>query len=463
MTRVLASLALFFVLVPLSSLRLDPLPEVAATPGPQPALTNDQLMTLSFVLSGTDAQGRGRYEQILKNWTQQFLDQDKSQDESQRAESLLKFLHTKLRGYVETQTRVDTLIDRGLFNCVSSAVVYMILGRQMGLNVEAVATADHAFALVKLSNGREIDVETTTPYGYDPGTKTEFTNAFGQTGFAYVPPGNYRQRRTIDARQLLGLLLQNRMADDQKAGRPDEAVGRGIDRWVLEASPEARATLVAGFTNYVSWLNSRRQYQNALDTIEALARWTDQGPESKDLAAKLVSNTVVDLLDKNQGAEATALVQKWQQKGLLATEKAQNLSAQIVDRSLTTLAQNRPYTEAAAEIQKAGDLGQISIPRRDELLGFIYGRESQRVAQAQGPAEALKFLSSLSPEVQKLPPLVQAGQVYLHNWTVDVHNQFARMWNAGQKDQARALLNDALAKAPESTILLKDKASIEKR
>ena len=63
-------------------------------------------------------------------------------------EALLVFLHGPdgvLRKYRASQTRVDILLDEGSFNCVSSALVYYVLARGLGMAVGAVGTRDHAF------------------------------------------------------------------------------------------------------------------------------------------------------------------------------------------------------------------------------------------------------------------------------------------------------------------------------
>ena len=65
-----------------------------------------------------------------------------------------------------------------------------------------------------LVNGQQIDVETTNPFGFNPGARKDFTDSFGKvTGFAYVPPGNYSDRRSIGEKELLSLILYNRVSE----------------------------------------------------------------------------------------------------------------------------------------------------------------------------------------------------------------------------------------------------------
>lgn len=445
------------LVLPVQALRLDPLPEVAARPASGGSLDQLSLTDLALLTSGTSPATLAPYRAVLERWSAEFAAAaDPSWSEDNRAEALLQFLHTHLKTYSLYQTRLDVLLDRGTYNCVSSAVAYMILGRAAGLDVQAVATDDHAFALVRLSDGREVDVETTTKYGYDPGTKTEFINSFGQTGFAYVPPGNYGKRRTIGDRQLLGLLVQNRMADFQRAGRPEDAVGPAIDRWVFEATPEAFRTLVDGFVNYGSYLNSRREYSKGLDLVVTMAQWTGAVPEAKELAWAFLNNHVNTLLDRQDFAGSQALTLAWKNRGYLTDAQAASTQGIIADRQLAVAVKTLPYVQAAEKVEEAYQQRLVTPARRQELLTFVYGQEVQRLGGAKGPAEAWRFLKGLPAEVKAWPTLVRAQEVYAYNWSVEVHNRFAQLWNAGKKDEARLVLREALAALPDSSLLKKD-------
>jgi len=397
------------------------------------------------------------YRAVFDRWSTEFrAGQNPAWDETKRAEAVLLFLHTRMKGYSTFQTRLDVLIDKGTFNCVSSALAYMILGRDAGLDVQAVATDDHAFALVKLADGREIDVETTTKWGFDPGTKTEFTNSFGETGFAYVPPGHYGRRRTISDRQLLGLLVQNRMAEFQRLGQAEEAVGPAVDRWTFEGTPEAFRTLIDGFVNYGSWLNGRREYAKGLDLVDRMANWTGPVPEAKELAWAFLNNHVNTLLDRQDFGGAQALVLTWKNRGFLTESQTTKTLEVIAERQLAMAAKSLPYAQAAEKVDLAFTQGVVSPPRRQELLTFIYGQEVQRLATSRGPQAAWAFLGTLPAEVQAWPTLVRAKEVYAYNWGVEIHNRFAELWNAGKKAEARQLLREALDSLPGSTLLKKD-------
>ena len=116
---------------------------------------------------------------------------DLPRDPKERGDYVLTFIHRRfLRNYSELQTRVDEIFVSGRYNCVSSAILYMVLAQSVGLDVEGVMTRKHAFVTVAAGSER-IDVETTNRFGFDPGNRRDFHDAFGRTtGFAYVPAGN---------------------------------------------------------------------------------------------------------------------------------------------------------------------------------------------------------------------------------------------------------------------------------
>ena len=457
MRRILLLWGALVLIFPAASLRLTPLPEVQSRPAAAGTLDRDGLVELSLVLSGVPSQAMPAYRRVLDRWTAEFQTKiDPGWDEARKAEELLLSLHSHLRGYSLYQTRLDVLIDQGTFNCVSSALAYMILGRAVGLDVQAVATPDHAFALVRLASGRSVDVETTTKYGFNPGTKTEFTNAFGKTGFAYVPPGNYSQRRNIGDRQLLGLLVQNQMANDQIAGQPEAAVGPAIDRWIFEGTPEAFKTLIDGFVNDAAQLNASQDYLKGLDLVDKMLGWTGPVAEAKQLAWAFLNNQVNILVDRQDFAGAETLTTSWNNRGLLTEGQSGQIFGLIVDSRLTSNMKTLPPAQVASEIEQAFAQGWMTDARRSELLSFAYGQQVQRVASEKGPQAAWSYIKSLPAPIQTLPTLVKAAQIYEYNWGVEVHNRFAQSWNAGKKDQARQILKDALEISPNNALLKRD-------
>ena len=88
-----------------------------------------------------------------------------------KGEQLLAWMHSDggpfANGYVADQTDVSVLLDTSTYNCVSSAVLYNILGRRLGLDLRAIEVPDHAFSVL-YDGTNHADVETTTSQGFNP-------------------------------------------------------------------------------------------------------------------------------------------------------------------------------------------------------------------------------------------------------------------------------------------------------
>ncbi len=122
------------------------------------------------------------FEKIKKEVTSQEM---KALSEEDRGRAVLKYLYRDyLKKYDLNQTKLDTAIETGNYNCVSSAVLYLAAAKAAGLQVYGQHTTQHAFCSIYVNSQKEnqaakaikIDVETTNPYGFNPGSKEEIEN-----------------------------------------------------------------------------------------------------------------------------------------------------------------------------------------------------------------------------------------------------------------------------------------------
>ena len=128
-----------------------------------------------------------------------------------RGKLLLTSLHNGhlQNGYREKQTDVSAVLNDGTFNCVSSATLYAIVGRRIGLDVRGIEVPDHAFAIV-YDGTDHADVETTNPHGFNPARNKLGLERFQQTtGFVYIPDNNRSKRREIDELGMVALTWYN--------------------------------------------------------------------------------------------------------------------------------------------------------------------------------------------------------------------------------------------------------------
>lgn len=84
-----------------------------------------------------------------------------------RGATLLRALHdTVFRSYALTATEIDDVVATGEFNCLSSALLFVVAAEGLLDAPRAMVTRFHAYARVRV-DGKTADVETTTPAGFD--------------------------------------------------------------------------------------------------------------------------------------------------------------------------------------------------------------------------------------------------------------------------------------------------------
>jgi hypothetical protein len=353
-----------------------------------------------------------------------------------RGDYILAYMHRKfLRSYSAAQTRLDTLLSGGRYNCVSSAVLYLILARSQGLEVRGVAARDHAFASFHWGN-ESWDVETTNPYGFDPGSRREFHDQFGKlTGFAYVPARNYRDRTGISPLELVSLILHNRIAEAESRSRYAEAVSLALNRAALLAGREnpavsnfftdPRQDLNERILNYgASLLNSGKEEEGLAWAVYAGQAYTGAGTDQRwgEYIDALISNRTAKLCRAGRFDQARAF--------LADTESLQD---NTLHRRLEILVTDAELTGLANALRQDGDGAAV--------LRRIDGAES----------------SGLLP-----PTRIRELRDHVNRWRLtNFHNRFAAAFNKRDYPLARQILEEALREFPDNHQLRSDQNTLE--
>jgi hypothetical protein len=158
-----------------AAVRLDPSAAVLELAGAQEPLDPATFIRTALIFSGVSEEQLAESEAQIQTHVTELREQLREvTDPREQAEAALAYMHGELLSrYDERQTGVDVLLARGSYNCVSSGVVYAILLKSLALRVWGVRTSDHAFCRVQAGD-QAFDVETTSPFGFDPGTRKEF-------------------------------------------------------------------------------------------------------------------------------------------------------------------------------------------------------------------------------------------------------------------------------------------------
>jgi tetratricopeptide (TPR) repeat protein len=421
---------------------------------------------------GQNASGRYR-ERIITAVEELGNAGDLPENIKERGEYVLSFMHRKfLKSYSLNQTRLDEIITTGRFNCVSSAVLYAILGKSVGLDVRGVITKDHAFATVRTGNER-IDVETTNAYGFDPGNRKDFHDDFGKlTGFAYVPAGNYRNRTAISVLELTSLILSNRIAGLEKRNSYSASVSLAINRAALLAnrrnavsSPffdDGEKEVTDRFLNYgSSLLNAGKEADALAWAAYASAKYpADGGAEARwrGFIQAALNNYSIKLIKAGKTAAARETLEQY--AGRINSAQYAELDRQILDAELLQRVNNTGKTEQVETvlnaIDEAGRASRLTPSRTAELRVYVILKESERINAAEGPLAAITYTEGAIARHGKNSRLDEALRVYRQNRIADMHNRFALLYNSKDFAAAHEHIRLALREYPGNRQLQQD-------
>jgi hypothetical protein len=489
-------------------LKGDPLfAELGALPDP---LGVRDFGKAALLASGVAPDREGAYESRLGELYDALrANVAKIADPVAEGEAILGFLHEHVfKAYGEDATTLDGILDKGLYNCVSSAVLYMLAAKSLGLETGGVRTSDHAFCSLRAGN-RRIDVETTNPFGFDPGNKKEFKDSFGRaTGYAYVAPGGYGDRKAIGDRALIGLILSNRVSALEHAGRFAEATRLGVDYDELCRDADSRDFLDARINNLVADLESRRDFAQAeavarvaaatfpgearlialsraatYNRAAALARTGDwagafdlataqkkeferaspsassDAKELDELASTALSGLAQSYAGRGEYELARSAVAE--RSGLAGPIAARAAYAAIGEDELVGAVNGLPFAKAEATVDRIYADGEVSTARYAQAMAAIYGNEAGRIGSAgnwlAGADLAERGAAKLA--AAKAPVgggLAQLARSLRHNFAVLAHNRFVVLYNAGDFTGAEAEIEKALASMPGDPDLERD-------
>jgi tetratricopeptide (TPR) repeat protein len=219
----------------------------------------------------TDAAKRQRYLDLLAKI--QAEAQEKvaaAKSPFEKGETLLHYLHAgpMRKGYVGHQTDVATILDTETFNCVSSATLYNVIARRLGLDARGIEVPNHAFSI--LYDGTEhADVETTTAGGFNPARDQAARDQFTKlTGFAYIPDSNRDQRREVSEIGLVAITYYNHGVELSQQKRYHEALLAYFRSMSLDSEfDSAVKNALAVLANWSVELSNEKKFDQAIDVL----------------------------------------------------------------------------------------------------------------------------------------------------------------------------------------------------
>ncbi len=303
------------------------------------------------------------------------------------ADKLLYFIHSSaLKKYREGCTKLNETLLTGDYNCVTASVLYFALARSLAIDVYGQETSVHAFCSVVI-DGQKIDVETTNPYGFNPGVKKVVEQNENSRKFAVIPKKYYSARRQI--------------------------------------SDRAMATLTG--KNVASDLNDKNDYKTAIpleiSRLEFLTLTNDSELKTaKNDLDTLTCNYALELSKKNKETQALDFIDQVCQKYGKSTS-LQKMYDNISYNLVANLLNNRQESTARRSFEQ--------------------------------------YRKNISPAMQNTIDTMITKQV-LHTHEITVHNQITPMFNNGDYQTVKKLLEEALMQNPSSSLLKRDLQLVKK-
>ena len=397
--------------------------------------------------------------------------------EEERGKAILKYLYQNyLKAYSLNQTKIDVALETGTYNCVSSAVLYMAAAKAAGLEVRGQSTTQHAFCSIyvpdeKSGKLKKIDVETTNPYGFNPGSKEEIEHENQIKKYYVVPKKYYSNRQEVSDGVFVGLIAGNLCAEYITTKDYIKAVPLGAARWDAVKNEPAKsvASVRNSFdilaANYVNLLPpSAASYFSTLNWFSSfIDRWGNNEFLQKNLDSSIINLLVLCSQEKNYPLAREAY-EKYNTK--LSPSQITKSEEIITDTIIITATDGLAPQQKVDEINRLLSSEELANPaRQNRALLHLESYWLERLNELMNSRDYELGYTNATTALNQLPKSTKIKAMqngFYNNLIATIHNNFAKLANAGKFESAQAVLEEGLKKNPNDKTLKKDLSDLLK-
>ncbi len=363
-------------------------------------------------------------------------------DARARGRALLEWLHKNgLKRYRSGATDLTQVVDKGEFNCISSATLYNAVGKRLGLDLRVIEVPDHAFSIL-YDGGEGFDVETTTPRGFDPLRDRALAEELKkQMGVVYIADRHSKQRREVRDVGAVAIVYYNRgvgLSDDKAFAEAFACYAKALD--LDPGFSGALYNLVQGHIRWAYELAGKKEYEKAIGVI-------DQGlsidPACEGLRQNLIASYTkwgLEAVEGKRYEEALSIFEKAIARDPTCFYYTRNLryvyGQWALDRSAKEGPEKGLETVQAALVKYPGDKDLL------KAQVALYDDWAKRLAKEKKWREAIDAYGrglAASPEDKLLS----------HNRVVIWLDWSKELSDAGKREEAISVLKEGLAVAPK--------------
>ena len=438
-----------------------------ATKGPA-VLSADQIFALALRYSECEP-GSGRWIACIKKFEaikkEVTSEKYKSMDSETRGRAILKLLYRDyLTTYSYNQTRIDVALETGQYNCVSSGLLYMVAAKAAGLTVCGQKTSEHAFCSVYVPS--KVDVETTNPYGFKPGSKETIENEDKIKGYYVVPKQYYSNRQEVTDVVFAGLIAGNICALYIDKNDYINAIPLGAARYEAirlennktKAITDARRDLDILATNYLNTMpEAASEYSEIIDWyISFIDRWgmTDYCQRNLDNACY---NLMVMCFEEKKYELAFESYEKT--KSYISQKQISKLTDILTDILVSTNIEGQSAELQIQTIETLLSQEELEPAQEKRVLVYLENAWLSILNKCMLERNYGTGYSKSCEALKRLPESVKIKKMqksFYDNCIAIIHNNFADQANAKHFDQARQVLDAGLQVFPDDKTLKND-------
>lgn len=384
--------------------------------------------------------------------------------EEERGEAILNALYSKvLKSYKLKQTKVDVAFDDGTYNCVSSALLYLALAADFNLDARAQETATHVFITVYLSDGRKVDVETTNPYGFNPGSKKIIPqeNESSAEKYAVVPKNYYADSKEISDRRAVALVAKNLCSffnddDDYVHAVP---LGAAYHHFVTKEKDLARLEFDRLTGNFAVYADKKDLSETGLDFLDRIFERYGKTSYLLKQYNDVAYNSAIRTCNKYDFASAKENLEKRMEN--LTQENISSIRKLIFENQTLYEWQKLGTDDGIKYVQNARKsqyaVSDSSFRKNlENIEESLWSKKIMPLFDSKKYLDAAQICDEGILSIPQSSYLKEMKKVCVQNHAAEIHNQIIPLVNSGKYDEAIEILNEALKENPTGPYLKDD-------
>lgn len=294
------------------------------------------LKIAGLVASGVGEKEIEKYISIIDNFENSLSKKLIGKKPIEKAKLIFDEMHTTFfKTYGEFYNTLDLLLQSGRFNCLSATLLYSIFLEDYGFNFKVMALPTHVFTVLYVDDG-EIDIENTSPNGFDIRTNLSAQQAFRKmTGFDYTRSPDKVQ--LLDKKGLIASMYANFAFIDAKNKNYYSAFQNAIKAYAI--CPEGRlivSNTVSAYIEYVNFLKEKREFEKAISISKEAMEMLPDKTIFTNLYYSVLDGYLAHLVKNTNEDIAISIIEREEKNGKLPIMLKENFYIYIYNKKLSS-------------------------------------------------------------------------------------------------------------------------------